>query len=138
MVELLIAMAIVALIAALAYPSYHAQVLRAHRSEAIEALLAAAAEQEKYHLANGRYAEALAADVEPPSLGLPLAELTPGRRYRLTLQDAGPVDFTAVATAREGGGQDLDTRCAMFTIRADGRRSASDREGMDTTRDCWR
>lgn len=131
-------MVIVAVVAALAYPSYRAQVLRAHRSEAIEALMAAAAEQERFHLANGRYAELLAADAESPSAGLPLAAVTRGRRYRLSLRDAGPVDFTAIATALAEGSQGGDSRCAVFSVRADGRRAAFDAAGADSTLECWR
>lgn len=139
LLELLVALLVAATLASLALPGYRAQVLRAHRFEAMEALLALAAAQERFHLSRGRYAAWLADDAErgdEPALALTVA--TPGGRYALAIADAGADAFRAVARPRPGRGQDRDARCAEFWIEASGRRSARDAAGGDTTQECWR
>lgn len=128
------ALVIVGILSALAYPSYRAHVMRAHRLEAIEALLAVAAAQERFHLAYGRYADGFSV-VDGPGLRLP--PVTAGGRYDLALSTSGPADFVARATPRPGSGQDEDERCFELAIHADGRRHAASRQGADTTQACW-
>ena len=134
LLELLVAVTLVGLLSGIAYPSYRAQVLRAHRLEAIEALLAVAAAQERFHVAHGRYAERFAAGEEP---GLRLPAITAGGRYELALSVPDPSDFVAAARPRRGSGQEADQRCSEFSIRANGARSALDRRGTDSTTVCW-
>lgn len=135
LVELLVALAIVGTLAGLAYPAFRLQLLRAHRTEAIELLLRAAAAQERYMLANGRYATTLA-DGDAAD-GLPMSVYSSGGRYRLALETRPAASFLLRVTPRPGYGQDDDRRCAAFTLRADGFRAAADDEGRDSTRDCW-
>ena len=66
-VELLVVLAIIGVLASLAWPSYRQYVVRAHRSEAIEALLATAAEQERFLIHFGRYAEGFAGAAGSPA-----------------------------------------------------------------------
>ncbi len=135
LLELLVALAIAGVLAAIAYPSYRQHLLRAHRTEAVESLLAVAAEQERHHLAHGRYAEGFRGDDEP---GLPVEPITMRGLYRLDLQDVGLAGYLAVATTVPEGPQARDWLCARFTMHANGRRTASDSAGRDTTRECWR
>lgn len=137
LIELLVALVVAATLAAIALPGYRAQVLRAHRFEAMEALLSAAAAQERFHLAHGRYATWLSGegDGEPT---LAVAPVTPGGRYRLELREAGAGRYRAQARPVSGRGQDADTRCAVFEIEASGRRGARDAAGRDSTQECWR
>jgi len=135
LVEIMIALVIAATLAAIAVPGFRAQLLRAQRLEAMEALLALASAQERFHLDHGRYAATLATAGEP---GLAVAATSASARYRLTIRAADAVAYTALAQPRAGGGQEADTRCAEFEITASGRRSARDAAGRDTTRECWR
>lgn len=134
LLELLITLAIVAIVASIAYPSYRQHLLRAHRTEAIEALLSLAAEQERHHLAYGRYAEHLDA---VGALGLPIPATTATGMYDLGLEEAGPTHFVAVATPTAGGRQATDRLCTRMILRDTGRRTAADADGRDTTRECW-
>lgn len=134
LLELLVTLAVIGLLGSLAYPSYREQLLRAHRSEAIEALLAAAAAQERHFLAQGRYAAGFdAADAS----GLPLPAITRGGRYRLQVQLPGPADYVITARPRPGSGQEADQRCSEWSVQADGRRSARDAQGADSSAACW-
>jgi type IV pilus assembly protein PilE len=139
LLELLVALVVTATLAALALPGYRAQVQRAHRWEAVEALLAAAAAQERFHLQYGRYASGFADETEAgPGPALPLAATTAAGRYRLAVLEAGADRYRALARPVAGRGQDSDARCAEFAIEASGRRSARDALGRDSTADCWR
>lgn len=135
LLELLIALALLGLLAGLAYPSYRGHMVRAYRMEAIEALMALAAAQERFHLEHGSYAEGFAPDHAP---GLALPTVTAGGRYRLLLDPAAPGTHSARAVARDGPGAPQDARCHVFGLDASGRRWATDREGRETTGQCWR
>lgn len=135
LLEMLVVLALVGVLATWAYPSYRAHLLRAHRFEAIEALLAVAAAQERHHLGHGRYAAGLEPEVSP---GLDMAPVTTGGRYRLLVSASEPDGFVARAQVQQGSGQDGDARCSEFGLDEAGRRWASDRAGGDSTRHCWR
>lgn len=134
LLELLVVMALVGLLAGLAYPTYRGYVLRAHRMEAIEALLAVAAAQERFHLEHGRFADGFEPDVIP---GLAVESLTAGGRYLLRISQATSGQFAATANPRQGSGQDQDDRCGEFGLDAAGRRWARDTAGNDSTKQCW-
>jgi type IV pilus assembly protein PilE len=138
LLELLVALVVAAMLAALSLPTYRAQLLRAHRFEAVEALLAVASAQERFHLAHGRYAALFAGATVDEEPALPLPSTTPGGRYRLELRETGVDRYRALALPVAGRGQDADARCAAFEIEANGRRSARDARGLDSTGECWR
>ncbi len=124
LLELLVVLALVGVLAALAYPSYRGYLARAHRMEAIEALLTVAAAQERFHLQHGRYADGFEPEVVP---GLALAPVTSGGRYALRLEGAPPGGFAALASP-----------CSQLALDGTGRRWALDGAGRDSTTDCWR
>jgi len=138
LIELLVVVALVAVLASIAWPGYRQHVLRVHRSEAIEALLATAAEQERFLTQHGRYAEVFSGSLGGLAPGLPLGPETRGGRYRLALSLDTGGRYTASALPVSGGGQDLDRTCAEFRIRADGLRAAFGTDGRHTTEEGWR
>ncbi|HEY5559016.1 MAG TPA: type IV pilin protein [Steroidobacteraceae bacterium] len=134
LIEVVIALAVVAIATTLAIASYRGYLLRGYRVEAVQALLAAAAEQEKFHLAHGRYGDRLdaAAGSEPP--GLPVASRTPRGRYRLAVEMADASVFRIVAVTAD---ERADPLCPRMIIDESGRRGASDANGGDSTVKCW-
>ena len=86
LIEVVIALAIVAITTMIAASTYRNHLRRGHRAQAVQALLVAAAEQEKFHLAHGSYGSRLdaAAGDDPP--GLPVASRTPGGHYTLAVE----------------------------------------------------
>jgi type IV pilus assembly protein PilE len=134
LIELMVALAVVAITMMIAASSYRNYLRRGHRSEAVQALLAVAVEQEKFHLANGRYGDRLdaAAGENPP--GLPVASRTPGGHYVLAVPTASAAEFRLVATAAGNGG---DPSCTTLSIDESGRRAATDARGADSTARCW-
>ena len=137
LIELVIALVIVAITALSAFASYRRYLVRSYRLEAVQGLLTAAAEQEKFHLGNGRYSDRLdSADGDEPP-GLPVSSITAHRRYQMTVQFADAAAFSLVALPRADGGQADDTDCRQFSINESGRRQARDSSGSDSTNRCW-
>jgi type IV pilus assembly protein PilE len=126
LIELMIVVALVAVLASIALPSYRSYVIRTHRTEAT-ALLGIAAAQEKFYLANNRYAEDDELEAAPPA-GLGIEDTTENGWYTLAITAADTETFTAEATAV--GGQAEDSHCALFTLNAVGEKDA-------TNDDCW-
>jgi len=60
LIELVVVMIIVGILTAIAVPSYRSYVLRSQRSDAKDALLALATQQEKHYLQCNTYATAIA------------------------------------------------------------------------------
>ena len=137
LIELMVTIAIVGILAAIAYPAYRAQVLRAQRTDATAALLRVAAAQERYYLQNNSYAATANITTSPPTgLGIPG---TDRRYYTLTIESTDlATAFTAVAVPAAGSPQLRDTNCARFTLTEGQLRGATKSSGTDNTTTCWR
>jgi type IV pilus assembly protein PilE len=136
LVELMIAVVIVAILSAIAIPAYRSYVQRSQRTEAKTALLRAQGAQEKFFVQYNRYATALAPAV-PAGLGTPTTTETGLYTLALALTDGG-TGFRVTATVRAGGAQADDARCATLSIDNNGLKVARNSAGADTTQDCWR
>lgn len=124
LVELMIVVAIVAILGTIAVTSYRSSVLRSNRAEAKAALVRLTAAQEKYYLSLNRYAPALA--------DLKLAANTERRIYTIQLNTADDgQSYGAVATAV--GSQVADTDCPTFSINERGRKLPDAATSL-----CWR
>ena len=136
--EILTAVAVVAVLAAIAIPSWRSHLLRVRRAEARDALTNLQAAQDRWFGGHARYATAAQLAAPAPD-GLGLAATTPGGRYAITLAtSADGLGFLATARAIASAGQESDDRCAVFTIDHVGQMSASDAAGADRSADCWR
>ena len=115
LIELMIAVAVVGILAAIAYPSYQDSVRKARRADAKSALLDAAQRQERFFTENNQYT----ATIGTGGLNLSSATTTDGF-YTLTL--AAPVvngrrnTFTVTATPVAGSTQAKDTTCTAFSL----------------------
>jgi type IV pilus assembly protein PilE len=133
LLELLVALVIVGIIAALALPGYRQQMIRVHRTEAMIALLELQNAEEKYFLRNNVYAADITA---APPAGLGLATASSSNRYVLSIAVAiDGQSFIATATPTPEGGQSADRECLALSIDARGRRAAS---GTREARHCWK
>lgn len=136
--ELLVTLAILALLAAAATPLWVKQLERARRLDATDALVRVAVLQERFHFENGRYARAgeLAA---PPPAGLGVGGTERGY-YRLRLRTPdGELSggFAVEATADLEGPQARDEQCRILSVDSTGRRASESASGEDTTSECW-
>jgi type IV pilus assembly protein PilE len=137
LIEAMVTLLIVAVTASYALGSYRRHLLRSHRLEAVQGLLVAAAEQEKFHLAHGRYSDRLDSSATDSPPGLTVASITPHRRYGISVELADAGAFRLVAVPLAAGGQHDDTDCRQFSIDESGRRQSRDASGNDSTNLCW-
>jgi type IV pilus assembly protein PilE len=139
LMDLVAALAVAGLLACVAIPSYRAQVIRAHRSDARAALLALAVAQEKFYASCNAYAAVLVdareTNCDESSLKLP-ADVGPGA-YTLEVTSSDQAGWTAAATAVADGPQDADARCRVLRLTSTGRRTASSADGSANDEECW-
>jgi type IV pilus assembly protein PilE len=131
LLELLIAVAIIGIIAAIALPSYQDSIQKTRRSDAKIALSEAAARQEQFFATNNSYAgsgdlDALVTNSDGQS--------SPEGYYALSVGNAacaGGPPFTCYSiTATAVGSQADDAQCATFTINQIGQKTG-------TSASCW-
>ena len=122
-IEIMVALAIVAVLLAIAVPSYQHYLQRGHRAEAVNALMQVAACQERIRAAAGHYDTTRC--VSQPS----------GNGYRVTVEPAGVAAsqvFEAIAAPLNPAPGD---RCGALSIDQSGRRSISGATGQLGA--CW-
>lgn len=125
LIEVIVVMAIIAILAAIALPNYSEYIQRGYRSDAKTALLQAAQWQERFRTENNRYSAALPAGM----VNVPAT----GPRYTIAVaQPGGPQSFTLTATRV---GAQANDPCGDFTLDQTGARGA-----VNNTRPvevCW-
>lgn len=134
LIELLITLAIVAVLAAIALPGYSQVINRALRQDARLALLRIHHRQENFFSRHLVYARQLAgAD------GLQMPDRSERRHYRLQLRTSQDgTRYTAVAVADPAGRQATDEHCLQLSIDETGRRGSADAAGNWREDDPWR
>lgn len=121
LVELMIAVVIVALLASIALPSFMDSIRKSRRSEAFAALAQVQLAQERWRSNGSSYAESLtnAANGTPPGLGMASATTAKGY-YTLSLSGAGASGYTVTATAVAGTSQASDGNCKVLAAQVQG------------------
>ncbi len=121
LIEVMIALAIAAILFAVALPSYKAQIQRSSRQAAQSQLVEMAATQEKIFLNSNAYSDEVAAaytGISTGGLGVTSGK-TPDARYTLTVSVDG-ASFTLTATPVAGSTQAND---GTLTITSNGKRT---------------
>jgi type IV pilus assembly protein PilE len=146
LVELLIAMVIVSILAAIAIPSYSRYILKSRRTEAKSALLDLASLEERYFSTNNTYTTA------PSNLGYPAGTAVSfpvgSSYYSITainvINAVAPINATSAGTpasytitAVPINSQVNDTTCTSFTISSSGQQSATGNDPNPSV-DCWK
>lgn len=137
--DLVAALAIAALLACVAVPSYRDHVVRAHRSDARAALLALAVAEENFHASCNAYAttldDSLESSCSASSLKFPASVAQGSYELELSSPDAG--HWAAAATAVRGSPQERDVHCRVLRISSTGRRAATRADGTANDEECW-
>jgi type IV pilus assembly protein PilE len=120
LLEVLIAIVVVGILAAIALPSYSAHLRKSARSEAQGILTDGASRQQQFLVDRRRYAGTMAAlGVTPPS------DLATKYTFAIAAVDGPPPTFTLTATAT---GDQAHDKCPVLTI---------DNAGNRTPAECW-
>ncbi len=134
LIELMIVVAIIAILAAVGYPSYRDSVQRSNRTEAKTALINAGALQERFFSDNNTYT------LDMTALGLAADPfITENTFYSidvLAATAACPLATCYVMTASNQNGQEDDDDCETISLDSLGQKTAADSGGGVAT-NCW-
>ena len=118
LIELMIAVVVVALLASVALPSFLDSMRKSRRSEAFGALTQVQQAQERWRSNRATYAVSvsnLPTDT-PPGLSLP-ATSKPNDYYAIVVSGADASGYTVTATADSGRSQGADSKCRLLAVR---------------------
>ncbi len=134
--ELMIVVAIIAILAMIALPNYIDQLEKGRRSEGRSALLTVAQAQERFYTANGSYAANLSSI---NANDLPTINSTSGLTENgyFTITTTGGTTFTVTATTAGSQMGDNDF-CMTMTVNNQGVKTAVNASGIDMYDRCWR
>lgn len=136
LIELMIVVAIIGILAAIAYPSYQSSVMKSRRADAHTTLFAIQLELEKMRGNCAQYASASITDLDDTSITLTDscsnsgASSVQGKYYKYSVAStSGEESYNYTITATPGGAQASDSDCPTITLTRDGTQGPSS--------DCW-
>ena len=134
LIEVMIVVAIVGILAAIAYPSYQESVRKSRRAEAKAALVNAAQQLERLYTQNNSYAAATIGDLATNTIRdhVPADRPHANATYLIALNPA-PTATTYTLTATRAGAQASDMTCGDYTLTNTGVKSVS----AGTVASCW-
>jgi type IV pilus assembly protein PilE len=128
LLEVMIACAIVAILAAIAYPSYKNSIQKSRRSDATAALLGVASQMERYSTEKSTYATATLGT----GAGAVFANHTENSYYNLSLANLTATTYTVRAAPT---GAQADDPCGTLTYNEQGFKDVTG--GTWTNAQCW-
>lgn len=128
LIEIMIVVAIVGILAAVAYPSYQNHILRSHRAAATSCLLELSQFMERNYTQNMRYNSA---DFALPNLQCMTESAT---RFTYTSEQAQRT-YTVTATAK--GPQASDTNCKVLGMNQAGTKLVDGDSVAAAVAECW-
>lgn len=133
LIELMVTVAVVAILAAVALPSYADQIRKTRRAVARQEMMDLATAQERFYTNCNRFANTLAgSQADCSGLGRPTATvMTDGNHYQISMAGGGA---NYVLTATPQGEQAHDTYCANLTLDDAGNKGATGSLGPAA---CW-
>lgn len=144
LIEVMIVVAIVAILSAIAFPSYQESVRKSKRADARTQLLEASQHMQRFYSQNDRYDQAN--DAAGTAVALPATLTTVPRGAAAGTEDytirfqPGTLNaraFTLEAVPRAGSTMAND-KCGTLRINSVGRRTVTGESGGMTAATCWR
>lgn len=125
LLEVMIAVAVVAILAAIAYPGFQSQVRKARRSDAIAAIGAVQQAEERWRASHPSYTGTLGAG------GLNVQTLSREGYYTLAITGHTATTYTVTATAVSDKSQARDAGCTSMVM------TVANGNGTPTPPACW-
>ncbi len=137
LIEVMIAVAIVAILASIAYPSYQEQIAKSRRNEATNALMVGAQALERYYSANGRYTTTAGGSTLPAVYPTKVPE-SGSSHYSIVVSGTPSANSFTLMAQRAGAMAGDD--CGNFTMSETGEMALVDKPSSSskTLADCWR
>ena len=135
LIEIMITLAVIAILAAVALPSYSTYIQRSARADARSVLLQASQFMQRFYAMHNAY-DVTAANV---SVALPAALMqspaSGAARFRISLANVDGVGYTLQAVPEGASATDP---CGTLTLTSTGVRGASGAATAQALADCWR
>lgn len=128
LIELMIGVAVIGILAAIAYPSYSAFVRKSNRTDATRTMMQDAQALQRCYSQAYTYVGCVAAPAGTTN--------SPGGFYSITITITSPTIYSISGTTRPGP-QAADTLCKTFVISSTGQQTAQNSGGADNTKTCW-
>lgn len=126
LVELMIVVGIIAIVAAVGYPSYQNSVRKTNRVDAMNTIMDTAQQLERCFTTYGKYDHA-SCNIQAGNIA------SPKQHYNVTVATTATT-FTLTAIAQAGKPQAQDTRCGNFSLTNTGVKAVT---GPDGVAKCW-
>jgi type IV pilus assembly protein PilE len=149
LVELMVVVVVLTMLAAIAVPTYSAQIRKSRRSEAKSALLDLAGREERYMATRGVYTSTASelgySGTFPQTIGsgyysIAITNVTAATAPTSTTAGV-PATYTLTATAQSQGAQTKDTTCLAFQLNQMGQQTSYNSGSTFTTATattgCW-
>jgi type IV pilus assembly protein PilE len=137
LVELMVTVGIIALLAAIAYPSYTSFVRRSNRTDATRVAMANAQALQRCYSQNFSYSNS----ATTPCSIVAGTTTSPSGYYSIVIAiPAAGVpapSYSIIATPLAGHPQTADIQCAQFSLLSTGLQTATNSGGTDTSQICW-
>ena len=127
LIELMIVVAVIGILAAVAYPAYQDYVIRSKRADAMNALSAGRIAQEKYR------ANAVSFATNVSQLD-GVGSTSNDGYYDVSVNSSSQTDFLMIASPATGSSQVNDIECGAFAVNRSGPTSGG---GSYADLDCW-
>ena len=126
LIEVLVTVAIIGILAAIAYPSYMDQVRKSARAEAMSSVMDAANKLEQFYVDNRVYTTSLS--------DIGVNSTTESDFYTLSISTSEGGHAFEIKAQASGGPAAQDTDCTSFTITDTGKKGSSGSGGVGL---CW-